>query len=79
METVHLGTATELRQRTTLLDASEVASILNVAKDTVYQWVKRYALPCVRFGDCMRFDPQQLAEWLEAKLGTVTSKRIEKQ
>jgi excisionase family DNA binding protein len=79
MEIVRLGTAKELRQRTTLLDASEVASILNVAKDTVYQWVKRYALPCVRFGDCMRFDPQQLAEWLEAKLGTVTSKRIEKQ
>jgi excisionase family DNA binding protein len=67
METVHLGTATELRQRTTLLDASEVASILNVAKDTVYQWVKRYALPCVRFGDCIRFDPKQLADWLESR------------
>jgi excisionase family DNA binding protein len=69
METVHLGTATELRQRTTLLDAIEVAGILKVAKDTVYQWVKRYALPCVRFGDCMRFDPKQVADWLEARGG----------
>ena len=67
METVHLGTATELRQRTTLLDAIEVAGILKVAKDTVYQWVKRYALPCVRFGDCIRFDPKQLADWLESR------------
>ncbi len=67
MEAIRLGTANQLRQRTTLLDASEVASILNVAKDTVYQWVKRHALPCVRFGDCMRFDPRQLADWLESR------------
>jgi excisionase family DNA binding protein len=79
MEIVHLGTATELRQRTTLLDATEVASILNVAKDTVYQWVKRYALPCIRFGDSIRFDPQQLAEWLESKGTTDTNKRAEQQ
>jgi excisionase family DNA binding protein len=70
MEAIHLGTANQLRQRKTLLDASEVASILNCAKDTVYQWVKRYALPCVRFGDCMRFDPKQVADWLEAREAT---------
>jgi len=67
METVHLGTATELRQRTTLLDASEVASILNVAKDTIYKWIHRISLPCIRVGDCIRFDPRQLADWLESR------------
>ena len=62
-----LGTVTELRQRTTLLDAIEVAGILKVAKDTVYKWVKRKSLPCIRFGDCIRFDPRQLADWLESR------------
>jgi excisionase family DNA binding protein len=79
MEAIRLGTANQLRQRKTLMDASEVASILNCAKDTVYQWVKRYALPCIRLGDSVRFDPQQLAEWLESRLGTVTTERTENQ
>jgi hypothetical protein len=39
----HLGAATELRQRKTLLDAIEVTGILNVAKDTVGPGVLRWA------------------------------------
>jgi excisionase family DNA binding protein len=61
------GLADEIRERTALLDALEVAELLRISKETVYKWAKRHALPCIRFGkDCIRFDPKQLADWIQS-------------
>jgi len=78
---MRLGTVTELRQRTKLLTAAEVAGILKIAKDTVYKWARRNSLPCIRFGDCIRFDPNQLADWLESARTTkpIKNRAIRKQ
>ena len=68
------GLADDIRERTALLDALEVAELLKVSKETIYKWAKRRALPCIRFGkDCIRFDPKQLADWIQSNGEAITT------
>lgn len=47
-----------------LLTAKEVAEILGVAQSTVYK-LKKEGLPYLKIGGSVKFDEDDLAEWIE--------------
>lgn len=61
------GTASE-----SLWRVPEVAERLSVPPKTVYKYVATEGLPCIRLGNrTLRFSPQQVQGWLEARTHTV--------
>ena len=49
-----------------LLTADQVAALLNVKPQTVYQWVKSGIIPSIRITEnCLRFDGDQIKQWLD--------------
>lgn len=50
-----------------LLTVSDVAVFLQVHEKTVYDWVARGQIPCVRLGHRLRFDPHDVLRWLSAR------------
>ena len=46
------------------LTVTELAKMLHLGKTAVYDMVRREAIPCIRLGYSVRFDPQEIAEWL---------------
>ena len=52
-----------------LLTVAQVADLLGVSPKTVYAWVGQGRLSCVRLPGRLRFDPGELASWLEARKG----------
>ena len=77
MENDNLQLVTILRQRTTALTVADVAQLLQVSPETIYRQVRRGLLPALRFGDAVRIDPTQLADWLVTtqQLGDVPCKK----
>ena len=49
---------------TKLLDAPEVAEILNVSRARVYELVRQGVIPVVRLGRQVRVDPDRLRAWI---------------
>jgi excisionase family DNA binding protein len=50
----------------------EVAERLNVSPKTIYKYVATDGLPCIRLRNrTLRFSPQQVQGWLEARTHTV--------
>ncbi len=48
--------------------AQDVMALLCVGRTTIYKWVREGRIPCYRVSaDDVRFDPMQLADWLEAR------------
>jgi excisionase family DNA binding protein len=47
-----------------LLDASQAAEFLGIAKDTLYRWVRRRKLPVVRIGRTLRFRLRSLEQFV---------------
>ena len=45
----------------------DVASYLQVNKNTVYEWVAQRRLPCIRMGGRLRFDPADITRWVSAR------------
>lgn len=54
-----------LEQRSGALDANEVSELLGINKDTVYRYAKIGGLPSLQVGNVLRFDPKELAKWIE--------------
>jgi excisionase family DNA binding protein len=77
VENDNLQLVTILRQRTTALTVADVAQLLQVSPETIYRQVRRGLLPALRFGDAVRIDPTQLADWLVTtqQLGDVPCKK----
>ena len=53
-----------------LLKAGEVAELLGVSVETVWDWAKDGTLPCVRLGATgrwMRFRPADVERWVMAR------------
>ena len=48
------------------LTASELASMLTVARVTIFKQAKAGRIPSFRIGTCVRFDPKMVAQWLRA-------------
>jgi excisionase family DNA binding protein len=49
------------------LTVPELAKLLHLGKTAIYDMVRRGAIPCIRFGYSVRFDPQEIAEWLQKR------------
>jgi excisionase family DNA binding protein len=50
-----------------LLDVGEVAALLGKSRTWVYRGAESGALPAVHVGRSVRFDPDDLARWLDAR------------
>ena len=49
-----------------LLDVKEIAQILNVKPSTIYQWSELGQMPCIKFNGCVRFDFDDVTNWLNS-------------
>jgi excisionase family DNA binding protein len=49
----------------TYLTVAELAAQTKIAKSTWYQWVHEGRVPCLKIGDCLRFDPDEVSAWLK--------------
>ena len=47
------------------LTVAEVATLLRFGKTAIYDMVNRGTIPHLRLGYSVRFDPQEVAEWLQ--------------
>jgi excisionase family DNA binding protein len=62
-ENISIGEKTLSR----LLNAQDVAATLNMGLSTVYLLVERGELPSIRIGRSVRFRPEDLEKFIEAK------------
>jgi excisionase family DNA binding protein len=60
--------AERLRSKNKALTVEELAGLLGVAIRTVYQEVEDDRIPFFRVRSSIRFDPHQVADWLEGKM-----------
>ena len=63
--------ADSLEKRTTALNVSEVAALLNISERQVYKLAADGSLPSFKIGGSVRFNPSALSAWLRSteKLG----------
>lgn len=57
----------ELLVRGDLIAPEELAAGLRVARVTIYAWIRRGTIPHLKIENCVRFDPQEIGEWLKSK------------
>lgn len=60
--------AERLRSKNKALRVEELADLLGVAIRTVYKEVEDNRIPFFRIRSLIRFDPHQVADWLEGKM-----------
>jgi excisionase family DNA binding protein len=60
--------AERLRAKNKALTVEELADLLGVAIRTVYKDVEDGRIPFFRVRSSIRFDPHQVADWLEGKM-----------
>ncbi len=48
-----------------LLNVKEVAEVLKIKEQTVYQYVCKGILPYVKVGSCLRFDEETIDKWIK--------------
>jgi excisionase family DNA binding protein len=57
----------ELIRKGEIIRPDELAKCLKVSNAAVYQWVARGTIPYLRIGKIIRFNPEDIGEWLKAK------------
>jgi excisionase family DNA binding protein len=57
----------KLHARTGLLTIAEVSELIGFHAVTIRNWVRAGRLPAVRIAGQWRFDPAELAGWVEAR------------
>jgi len=51
----------------TLWKVDQAAAFLNISCGTLFHWVSRKKIPCIRLGSrCLRFDPEEVRKWAAA-------------
>src|ERR1017187_1403759 len=63
---VIMDLADSLEKRTTALNVSEVAALLNISGRQVYKLAADGSLPCFRIGGSAGFGPSAMAAWVRA-------------
>lgn len=58
-----------------LMDVQQLAELWRVPKSTLYNWVSLGRLPYVKLGRSLRFDPQELEEFLSRRKMGMAGKR----
>jgi excisionase family DNA binding protein len=64
--------AQRLRSKNKALTVQELAEVLGVAVRTVYKEVEDNRIPFFRIRSSIRFDPHEVADWLEGKMVELT-------
>ena len=59
----------ELESRHGAMKVSELTELLGVDDKHIYRMAARGQLPSFRVGGAVRFDPQEVANWLRLKYG----------
>lgn len=49
-----------------LITIKEVAEILNVKPATLYQWAELNQIPCFKLNGCLRFDIDDISNWIKS-------------
>jgi excisionase family DNA binding protein len=57
----------QLKQRKTYFNTTEVMSIIGVTRATLCGWVRSGSISAIRVGKDYKFDPSTVARWLEAR------------
>jgi excisionase family DNA binding protein len=60
----------QLEARSGAMKVSELSKILGVDDKHVYRMAARGRLPSFHVGSAVRFDPQEVANWLRSKYAT---------
>lgn len=60
----------QLEARNGAMKVSELSELLGVDDKHVYRMAARGRLPSFHVGGAVRFDPQEVANWLRSKYGT---------
>ncbi len=63
-----MSLAEQLRSKKRALTVEELADLLGVAIRTLYKEVEDDHIPFFRVRTSIRFDPYQIADWLETKM-----------
>jgi excisionase family DNA binding protein len=63
-----MSLAEQLRSKKKALTVEELADLLGVAVRTLYKEVEDDRIPFFRVRTSIRFDPHQIADWLEMKM-----------
>ena len=63
----HLSLADQIEQIGHAMTAEELASLLGVARVTIFKQAKAKRIPCFHVGTCVRFDPHCVAKWLRTQ------------
>lgn len=58
-----------------VLDTKQACDYLNIAKPTLYKYVRSGELPAVKFGRIWRFHRVTLEKWLEERVKNDTASR----
>ena len=54
----------------------ELSEHLAVPKATIYSWVRRGDIPFVKLGGVVRFDPEEINDWLRERKHPVRKKLL---
>ena len=57
----------ELSARRKALTVMDVANVLGLSKQSVYDQIKRGKLPALQFGTTVRLNPRDVAEWCNSR------------
>jgi excisionase family DNA binding protein len=49
------------------ITVAELAELISLGRTAIYDMVRRGAIPCIRIGYSVRFDPDEIAKWLRAR------------
>jgi len=49
-----------------LIGIKGVAEILNVKPSTLYQWAELGQMPCFKLNGCLRFDIEDIINWIKS-------------
>lgn len=60
--------AEQLRSKKKALTVEELADVLGIAIRTLYKEVEDNRIPFFRVRSSIRFDPHQVADWLDGKM-----------
>ena len=66
---MNLNLIQELEARRGAIKVSDLTELLGVDDKHIYRMAARGQLPSFRIGGAVRFDPQEVANWLRIKYG----------
>lgn len=52
--------------RINIVTIKELSKVLKVKEKTLYQWAALGQIPCIKFNGCLRFDLDELYQWIKS-------------